>query len=352
MLETRDLHKAYQTGDAKVEALRGITLKILPGEIVAITGPSGCGKSTLLHILGALDTPSSGQAYIDGLPLHSMNDDALTSLRQLKIGFVFQFFHLLPTLTVEENVLLPLLLSGRADALGKSRARELLEAVGLSNRSHHRPHQLSGGQLQRAALARALVHRPSVLLADEPTGNLDSASSAAVVDLITILARREKTTVVLVTHSEEVANGKKPPSFSSPTARRWPRPLTDGSASSTVASSPDPLNWSPSLRVFLAHGGRDFLAHKTLTLLNIAALAVGVGAIVAIQTVNETALRSFHASLDLVAGRPDFTVEGQGFRIPETLLPIVRADPAVREATPVLQVVASLPAHPGEFLHL
>ena len=205
MLETRDLHKAYQTGDAKVEALRGITLKILPGEIVAITGPSGCGKSTLLHILGALDTPSSGQAYIDGLPLHSMNDDALTGLRQLKIGFVFQFFHLLPTLTVEENVLLPLLLSGRADALGKSRVRDLLETVGLADRTHHRPHQLSGGQLQRAALARALVHRPSVLLADEPTGNLDSSSSAAVIDLLTSLSRKEKTTVILVTLSEEVA---------------------------------------------------------------------------------------------------------------------------------------------------
>jgi ABC-type lipoprotein export system ATPase subunit len=205
MLETRDLHKSYQTGDAKVEALRGISLKILPGEVVAITGPSGCGKSTLLHILGALDTPTSGQVYLEGHPLHSLNDDKLTSLRQLKIGFVFQFFHLLPTLTVEENVLLPLLLSGRADSLGKTRAHDLLDAVGLADRTHHRPHQLSGGQLQRAALARALVHRPSVLLADEPTGNLDSASSAAVVDLLTSLARREKTTVVLVTHSEEVA---------------------------------------------------------------------------------------------------------------------------------------------------
>jgi len=205
MLETRDLHKSYQTGDAKVEALRGISLKILPGEVVAITGPSGCGKSTLLHILGALDTPTSGQVYLEGHPLHSLNDDKLTSLRQLKIGFVFQFFHLLPTLTVEENVLLPLLLSGRADSLGKTRARDLLDVVGLADRTHHRTHQLSGGQLQRAALARALVHRPSVLLADEPTGNLDSASSAAVVDLLTSLARREKTTVVLVTHSEEVA---------------------------------------------------------------------------------------------------------------------------------------------------
>ena len=129
MLETRDLHKSYQTGDARVDALRGVSIKILPGEIVAITGPSGCGKSTLLHILGALDTPTSGQAYLEGHPLHSLDDDKLTELRRHKIGFIFQFFHLLPTLTVEENVLLPLLLAGRVTPPAKSRARELLSAV-------------------------------------------------------------------------------------------------------------------------------------------------------------------------------------------------------------------------------
>jgi len=205
MLETRDLHKSYSSGDSEVHALRGVTLKILPGEIVAITGPSGCGKSTLLHILGALDTPSAGQAYLEGHPLHSLNDSKLTALRRLKIGFVFQFFHLLPTLTIEENVLLPLLLSGRINAQAHQRTQELLSSVGLAERSHHRPHQLSGGQLQRAALARALIHQPSVLLADEPTGNLDSSSSTAVIELITRLARQQKTTVVLVTHSPEVA---------------------------------------------------------------------------------------------------------------------------------------------------
>ena len=205
MLETRDLHKSYQTGDARVDALRGVSIKILPGEIVAITGPSGCGKSTLLHILGALDTPTSGQAYLEGHPLHSLDDDKLTALRRHKIGFIFQFFHLLPTLTVEENVLLPLLLAGRVTPPAKSRARELLSAVGLSDRSHHRPHQLSGGQLQRAAVARALIHRPSVLLADEPIGNLDSASSTIVIQLLTQLARNEKTTVILVTHSDRIA---------------------------------------------------------------------------------------------------------------------------------------------------
>ena len=205
MLETRDLHKSYQTGDARVDALRGVSIKILPGEIVAITGPSGCGKSTLLHILGALDTPTSGQAYLEGHPLHSLDDDKLTALRRHKIGFIFQFFHLLPTLTVEENVLLPLLLAGRVTPPAKSRARELLSAVGLSDRSHHRPHQLSGGQLQRAAVVRALIHPPSVLLADEPTGNLDSASSTIVIQLLTQLARNEKTTVILVTHSDRIA---------------------------------------------------------------------------------------------------------------------------------------------------
>lgn len=205
MLETRSLHKSYQSGDVRVDALRGVTLKILPGEIVAISGPSGCGKSTLLHLLGALDTPSSGQVYLEGFPLHSLDDDKLTSLRRLKIGFIFQFFHLLPTLTVEENVLLPLLLAGRVTASARDRARDLLKSVQLSDRSHHRPHQLSGGQLQRAAVARALIHRPSVLLADEPTGNLDSTSSSLVIQLLTQLARSEKTTVVLVTHSELVA---------------------------------------------------------------------------------------------------------------------------------------------------
>ena len=205
MLETHDLHKSYQTGDTRVDALRGVSIKILPGEIVAITGPSGCGKSTLLHILGALDTPTSGQAYLEGHPLHSLDDDKLTALRRHKIGFIFQFFHLLPTLTVEENVLLPLLLAGRVTPPAKSRAHELLSAVGLSDRSHHRPHQLSGGQLQRAAVARALIHRPSVLLADEPTGNLDSASSTIVIQLLTQLARNEKTTVILVTHSDRIA---------------------------------------------------------------------------------------------------------------------------------------------------
>ena len=205
MIETRNLHKSYQAGDTQVDALRGVSLKILHGEIVAITGPSGCGKSTLLHILGALDTPTSGQAYLDGHPLHSLDDDKLTAIRRLKIGFIFQFFHLLPTLTVEENILLPLLLAGRVTPAARTRARELLNSVQLADRAHHRPHQLSGGQLQRAAVARALIHRPSVILADEPTGNLDSATSSIVIQLLTQLARHEKTTVVLVTHSELIA---------------------------------------------------------------------------------------------------------------------------------------------------
>ena len=205
MIETRNLHKSYQAGDTQVDALRGVSLKILPGEIVAITGPSGCGKSTLLHILGALDTPTSGQAYLEGHPLHSLDDDKLTAIRRLKIGFIFQFFHLLPTLTVEDNILLPLLLAGRVTPAARTRARELLNSVQLADRAHHRPHQLSGGQLQRAAVARALIHRPSVILADEPTGNLDSATSSIVIQLLTQLARHEKTTVVLVTHSELIA---------------------------------------------------------------------------------------------------------------------------------------------------
>lgn len=206
MLETRDLHKSYSSGITQVHALRGVTLKILPGEIVAITGPSGCGKSTLLHILGALDTPSAGQAYLEGHPLHALDDAKLTSLRRLKIGFVFQFFHLLPTLTIEENVLLPLLLSGRVNALARKRAQELLSSVGLNDRSHHRPHQLSGGQLQRAALARALIHQPSVLLADEPTGNLDSRSGGEILQFMRTAVDDFGQSIVMVTHDPVAAS--------------------------------------------------------------------------------------------------------------------------------------------------
>jgi ABC-type lipoprotein export system ATPase subunit len=189
-----------------VHALNGVSLKIELGEFVAIMGPSGCGKSTLLHVLGGLDVLTSGEIFLEDEPIHKLSEAALTKLRRTKIGFVFQFFNLLPTLTVEENVRLPGVLQNMAADKIENRSGELLAAVGMEHRARHRLHQLSGGEMQRAALARALFMGPSVLLADEPTGNLDSEASAKVVKLFREIGEKHRTTIVMVTHSREVAN--------------------------------------------------------------------------------------------------------------------------------------------------
>jgi putative ABC transport system ATP-binding protein len=191
---------------AAVHALNGVRLHVPRGEFVAIMGPSGCGKSTLLHVLGGLDVLTSGEIYLDEEPIHRLDEAGLTRLRREKIGFVFQFFNLLPTLTVEENVRLPGVLQNVPTARIDQRCRELLAAVGMEPRARHRLHQLSGGEMQRAALARALLMEPKVLLADEPTGNLDSEASGRVVRLFREIGERHKTTIVMVTHSREVAN--------------------------------------------------------------------------------------------------------------------------------------------------
>jgi ABC-type lipoprotein export system ATPase subunit len=191
---------------AAVHALNGVSLQIPQGEFVAIMGPSGCGKSTLLHVLGGLDVLTSGEIYLDDEPIHQMGEADLTRLRRTKIGFVFQFFNLLPTLTVEENVRLPGVLQNRPTSEIEKRCADLLAAVGMEHRAGHRLHQLSGGEMQRAALARALLMEPRVLLADEPTGNLDSEASAKVVKLFRDIGEKHRTTIVMVTHSREVAS--------------------------------------------------------------------------------------------------------------------------------------------------
>lgn len=200
------LHKTYRSGSREVVAVDSLSLEFKESTFYAIMGPSGCGKSTLLHCIGGLDQFDSGDIRIGETSLKALDDSSLTKLRRESIGFVFQFFNLLPTLTVRENVLLPLLLSGQEDKTHREFATELIEEVGLAKREDHRSHQLSGGEMQRVAVARALVHRPSVLLADEPTGNLDSATSGRIVELLKNLGTRHKTTIVMVTHSQEVAN--------------------------------------------------------------------------------------------------------------------------------------------------
>ena len=188
-----------------MHALDGVSLEIARHEFVAISGPSGCGKSTLIHLLAGLDRPTSGEIFVEALALHSADDAALTQFRRRQVGLVFQFFNLLPTMNVRENVSLPLLLQGVAPAESERRADELIELVGLTERADHFVHQLSGGEQQRTAIARALVHRPSLLIADEPTGNLDSQSASSVMRLLEQIGREGLTTLIVVTHSDEVA---------------------------------------------------------------------------------------------------------------------------------------------------
>jgi ABC-type lipoprotein export system ATPase subunit len=197
--------KEYRRGAAVVAALRDVSLQVAGGEFCALMGPSGCGKSTLLNLVAGLDRPTSGGILLDGRPTKDFSDMEWTALRRSLIGMIFQSFHLLPTLTAEDNVALPLLLQGEARRSVRRRVAESLERVGLGPRARHRPSELSGGEQQRVAIARALVHRPRLILADEPTGNLDSHSGAEVIALLTSLSKELKQSVLLVTHSREAA---------------------------------------------------------------------------------------------------------------------------------------------------
>jgi putative ABC transport system ATP-binding protein len=204
MIQAHGLTKTIHTGTHRVDILKGIDLEVPRGQFAAVMGPSGSGKSTLLGLLAGLDTPTSGEIFLDGQEITGLNEDELALVRGRKIGFVFQSYHLISTLTAEENVLLPMELAGNGGD-GDGRARELLERVGLADRRDHYPVQLSGGEQQRVALARAFMVRPPILLADEPTGNLDSENGRVVLDLLLSLNRQEGTTLVLVTHDQELA---------------------------------------------------------------------------------------------------------------------------------------------------
>jgi putative ABC transport system ATP-binding protein len=204
-VEARDLVKVFGEGGTQVRALDGVDLVVERGEMVAIMGPSGSGKSTLLHIVGALETPTSGTIAVAGRRYDGADDKALTELRRDHIGFVFQFFNLLGSLSAEENVLLPALIARRTDAATRQRARELLDLVGLGDRASHTPAELSGGQQQRVSIARALLLEPELVLADEPTGNLDSRSGRDVLRVLRELSRAEGRTILMVTHDPSAA---------------------------------------------------------------------------------------------------------------------------------------------------
>jgi putative ABC transport system ATP-binding protein len=204
MIELRGVSKTVPSGAGSLTILHPLDLTIDAGRVVAITGPSGSGKSTLLGLLAGLDAPSSGSVILDGVDITALDEDSLARLRGTRIGFVFQFFHLLPSLTALENVLVPMEIAGVPQAA--ARAKSLLDEVGLSDRGHHYPSQLSGGEQQRVAIARALANDPPILLADEPTGNLDSATGHSVIELLLAVNRTRKTTLVLVTHDPELAS--------------------------------------------------------------------------------------------------------------------------------------------------
>jgi putative ABC transport system ATP-binding protein len=209
MIECKNLCKTYINGDMETQAVCGISFRIEKGELVAIIGPSGSGKSTLMHILGALDTPTSGQYFLDGQEVSKLNDDELSDLRRNKIGFVFQSFNLLPRTTVLRNVMLPLLFTGTSEKEKEKMAREALKYAGMEeSKFMNLSNQLSGGQMQRVAIARALINNPAIILADEPTGNLDTKTSRVVMETLQELNRRGHT-IILITHEMEIANYAK-----------------------------------------------------------------------------------------------------------------------------------------------
>ncbi|MGK5082930.1 ABC transporter ATP-binding protein [Bdellovibrionota bacterium FG-1] len=206
LVETRNIKKSYTRGHQAVDALKGVSLSIDQGQFVSIMGPSGSGKSTLMHIIGGLDRPTSGQVILSGQGIESYSDDELSAFRRRRLGFIFQFFNLLPTLSALENVALPLLLDGKPMREIAPKATELLTLIGLKNRIDHRPDQLSGGEMQRVAIARALVTDPLLILADEPTGNLDTKTGTTVLELLAQMAKERGHTILMVTHDPKAAS--------------------------------------------------------------------------------------------------------------------------------------------------
>ena len=203
LVELEDVYKIYYMGDNEVHALDGISLKIERGEFVAIIGPSGSGKSTLLHILGGVDQPSSGKVFVDDIDVYAQKEDALAVFRRREVGLIYQFYNLIPVMDVIENITLPVLMDGKK--INKERLHELIQLLGLKGREKHLPNQLSGGQQQRVSIGRALMNNPAIMLADEPTGNLDSKNSQEIMELLKVSNKKYHQTLIVITHDENIA---------------------------------------------------------------------------------------------------------------------------------------------------
>ena len=296
LLAVERVRKSYLAGDAPVEAVREVSLDVEAGEFVALVGPSGCGKSTLLHLCGGMDRPTSGGVALEARRLDTLDDEALTRVRRERIGFVFQFFNLLPTLTLAENIALPLLLAGAGAADALARARSLAERVGVGHRLSHYPQQLSGGELQRAAIARAVIHQPALLVADEPTGNLDSENGARVLELLAGLNAEAGLTILLATHSPELAAA----------AHRIVH-LRDGRIQRIEANPGGRPGAVPLFRSFIL---RRLPQERLRSALTVAGVALGIAVVVAIRLANQSSVSGFAAALDAMTGAASLEIVG------------------------------------------
>ena len=324
LLAAENLQKTYVTGEARVTALAGVSFAVERGDFVALMGPSGCGKSTLLHFCGAMDRPTGGTLRLDDRDLSAMGDDELTRVRREQVGFVFQFFNLLPTLTVSDNIALPCLLAGVKPARGGSGApRSLADRVGIAHRLKHYPQQISGGEMQRAAIARALVHRPSLLVADEPTGNLDSENGANVLALLSELNKEMRVTVLLATHAADVAAAAD-------------RVLTmkDGRFAQTC--------FRKTMRLFHQFIIRPLAGEKIRTATTVLGVALGIAVVIAIQLTNASSVRGFETALETVAGKTAVEIIGAGTGVDETRLPELSWLREFGVVSPVIEGTAAL----------
>jgi len=305
MIELKDIYKTYQMGKVEVRALEGVSLKIAPGEFVAVMGPSGSGKSTLMHILGLLDRPDAGEYYLGKRKIHELSDEELSAIRNRLAGFVFQQFHLLPRMTALENAELPLIYAGKRHL--KDIAQQRLEEVGLSDRTSHRPNELSGGQQQRVAIARSLVNDPLIILADEPTGNLDSKSQEEIISILKSLNQKGKT-VIIVTHEKEIAvcsqrvirmldgriiSDEKSAGFSAPKpAESQVDKIIDVVLSRAERNAREIESWD-----YLRQAAGAMVAHKMRSFLSILGILIGVAAVIAMLAVGQGAKESIEQQL-------------------------------------------------------
>ena len=298
MIELKDVHKSYRMGDTTVYALRGVSLRIEPGEFVAITGPSGSGKSTLMHVIGLLDTPDSGSYRLLGREVANLDEDELAVLRREVIGFVFQQFNLLPRTAANENVAMPLIYSQHR--LDLARADALLAQVGLKERARHRTNELSGGQQQRVAIARALVNQPRIILADEPTGNLDTASQQEILAVLREL-NRQGITIIMVTHEEDVAReARRRIRIRDGVVQSDERTLAEPAAAvaATAASAPAPARWwFGEIGEHLRQGLRALASNKVRTVLSMLGILIGVAAVVAMLALGRGAQKAIETQL-------------------------------------------------------